>query len=177
MHKVSFFVLGVSALVSHSVMAKDELNIPPPGVYQELMQCRSIADEQTRLACFDRQSAALENATRNHEILISDKETVQAARRGLFGFAAPIGRLMGFGANDDDKNEIKEIQTSVKGVRRTSNGWRLEFADGSTWEQNDTRDFALSPKIGNDARITRGALGTFLVSVRGQRSIKMRRVN
>jgi len=169
-------------LLSHAALAGDkgksgnESGQDRPEAYRELMACRDIKDSTARLTCFDRQVAALEQAASKHEIVIADKQAVETARRGLFGFATPVAKLMGFGGNADSADELKEIVTQVSGARRNSSGWVLEFEDGSTWEQNDTRDFVLSPKVGNEAKITRGILGTFTISVRGQRPIKMRRV-
>jgi hypothetical protein len=180
MRKITLVAVTFSTLIAHTASAQEERadnSAATPELYRQLMACRMISPAEERLTCFDRQAAALDQATSRKDIVIADKEAMQAARRGLFGFAAPIAKLMGFGGNQDEADEIKEIETTVTSVGRTANGWRLDFEDGSTWEQNDTRDFVLSPKVGNEARITRGALGTYLVSVRGQRSIKMRRVN
>ena len=179
MHKGYLAALITVSLASPTALAAGSSadTSPPPELFRELMGCRTIADATERLACYDRQVAAFAEAASKREIVISDKTAVKAARRGLFGFTAPIGKLMGFGGNDDDENEIKAVDSTVTGVRRTSKGWRLELEDGSTWEQNDTRNFVLSPKVGNTVHIKRGALGTYLVSVQGQRSIKMRRIN
>lgn len=147
-----------------------------PGTFRQLMECRAISEPERRLACFDRGAATLDEATRRRDIVISDKNAVKRARRGLFGFAAPVGRLMGFGGDDDESEQIKEITTSVAGARKGAEGWRLDLGDGSTWEQNDTRDFVLSPKTGDSVRITKGALGTYFLSVKSQRALRMRRV-
>lgn len=147
-----------------------------PELFRQLMDCRQITESAARLACFDRQSAALEDATRKKEIVVADKQAVQRAKRGLFGFAAPVAKLMGFGGSEEDANEIKEVTAKVQSARQGANGWIITFDDGSTWEQNDTKEFALSPKPGNEARITRGMLGTYFVSVRGQPAVRMRRV-
>ncbi|GFM29935.1 hypothetical protein [Novosphingobium sp. PY1] len=177
MRKTFLITLTAVLTISQSATAKDDEAPAPPEVYQQLMGCRSIAEATDRLACYDRQTEVLDTATRSKEVVIADKKALKEARRGLFGFTAPIGRLMGFGGNEDDDAEaVKEIETSVSDVRHSRAGWRLDLADGSTWEQNDTRDFVLSPKVGNPVRIGRGALGTYFVSVNGQRAIKMRRV-
>ncbi|WP_395331649.1 hypothetical protein WBP06_02820 [Novosphingobium sp. BL-8H] len=159
-----------------SAAKKAEETPPQPELFQQLMDCRAVTDSTQRLSCFDRQAAALDEATRKKEIVVADKQAVQRAKRGLFGFGAPVAKLMGFGGSDEDKGEIKEVTTTVQSARHNANGWVITFADGSTWEQNDLNDFVLSPKPGNDARITRGALGTYFVSVRGQTALKMRRV-
>ncbi|GFE72564.1 hypothetical protein NTCA1_02130 [Novosphingobium sp. TCA1] len=155
---------------------KDDAKQEPPAAFRQVVACRNVQDSAARLACYDQQVAALEQAATKREIVIADKKAVETAQRGLFGFATPVAKLMGFGGNDEAATELKEITTKVSGVSRSGSGWLLDFADGSTWEQNDTRDFVLSPKVGNDATISRGILGTFTVSVRGQRPIKMRRV-
>lgn len=163
-------------LISQTASAAEKSDAKQPETFRQVVACRTIRDAMTRLTCYDQQVAALEQAASKREIVIADKQAVETAQRGLFGFATPVAKLMGFGGNDDATTELKEISTKVGGVRRTGAGWLLDFEDGSTWEQNDTRDFVLSPKVGNEALISRGALGTFTVSVKGQRPIKMRRV-
>lgn len=155
---------------------KRDVNPVAPEIFRQLIDCRRETDSAARLACYDLKVEALDEATRKREVVISDKHAVQEAQRGLFGFATPVAKLMGFGGNADETEELKEVTTSVASARHTQAGWLLELADGSSWEQNDTRDFIMSPKVGNSARISRGALGTFTVSIQGQRAIKMRRV-
>lgn len=176
LHKSCLAALIAMSFAAQPALARDEEGPALPPLYQKLIDCRAVSDQAARLECYDRQTSALDEATRKREIVISDRNNLKAARRGLFGFAAPIGRLMGFGGDDNDAEQIKEVESKVAGVRHASAGWRLDLEDGSTWEQNDTRDFVLSPKIGNSAKISRGVLGTYFVSVEGQRAIKMRRV-
>lgn len=147
----------------------------PSETYRKLIECRTLSDPVRRLSCYDDSIAAFEAATRRREIVISDQNSVKKARRSLFGFAAPVGRLMGFG-DDDDAEQIEEITSTVSQARRAKEGWRLDLGDGSTWEQNDTRDFVLSPKTGDSVKITRGALGTYFLSVKSQRALRMRRI-
>jgi len=169
-------VFALLSALPAAAARKSEESAPQPELFKQLMDCRTIADSAERLSCFDRQSAALDEATRKKEIVVADKQAVQRAKRGLFGFAAPVAQLMGFGGSEDDSGEIKEVTTTVQSARQNANGWTITFADGSTWEQNDMKEFVLSPKPGNEARITRGALGTFFVSIKGQSGVKMRRV-
>src|SRR5262249_20970478 len=121
-----------------AVSAADRSDDAPaqPELFRQLMDCRQIADSAARLACFDRQSAVLDEAAKKKEIVIADKQAVQRAKRGLFGFAAPVAKLMGFGGSEEDANEIKEVTTKVQSARQGANGWIIGFEDGSTWEQN-----------------------------------------
>jgi hypothetical protein len=176
LNKAYLSAAAMALLASQAALAADKNPTDQPEPYRQLVACREIADAAARLACYDKQVAALDQATSRHEIVIADKKAVETAKRGLFGFATPVAKLMGFGGNEDAAEELKAVSTTVAGVRRTGAGWLIDFEDGSTWEQNDTREFVLSPKIGNKAEIARGVLGTFTVSVNGQRPIKMRRV-
>ena len=151
---------------------KDE----PPAIVRELVDCRATANRDARLACYDRQVDVFVAATEKGDIVVTDREQLQKARKGLFGFAAPIGKLLGFGGDDDDKDEIKRIETTVASVRRVEGGWRLGFAEGGVWEQNDVKNFVMSPKVGQKARISKAALGSYFVSVNGQPGVKFRRV-
>lgn len=178
MKKAHLSVAAMLLLMPQAALAADEksTNQDQPVAFQTLVACLGIKEPIARLACYDEQVAAFEQATTKREIVIADKKAVEVAQRGLFGFSTPVARLLGFGGNDEAAQEIDKITTTVSGVIRNTSGWLLEFENGSTWEQNDTRDFVLSPKLGNEAEITRGLLGTFTVSVRGQRPIKMRRI-
>lgn len=156
--------------------AREKVAPQTPALYQQLLDCRTQTDPTARLACYDARTAALADATSKRDVVIADKTAVEETRRGLFGFAAPVGKLMGFGGDDDDSDQIKQIDSTIEHARNTANGWQITLADGSVWEQNDTRNFILSPKVGNPVQIRRGALGTYRVSVEGRPSIKMRRV-
>lgn len=147
----------------------------PPAAYQKVADCRAVADPSQRLACYDQAVAALDQALQTHDVVMADREEVQKAKRGLFGFTAPIGHLLGLGGNDD-ADRVKQIDTTVTAVRHNRDGWLLTFAEGGTWQQIDMRDFVLAPKEGQKARITSGALGSYFVSVDGQMARKFRRV-
>lgn len=180
---ISRFVLPVAAAMLLAAGAPAVADQPQkaegPELYRQLVACKDLADPGERLGCYDRQVAAFAAATDKRDIVIADREEVRKTRRGLFGFTAPIGRLLGMGedAKGKDADEIDTLETKVARVGRSSGGgWRLTFEEGGTWEQIDTRGFVLSPKIGQKAVISKAALGSYFVSVDGQRAIKMRRV-
>jgi hypothetical protein len=172
------FVLLPLALAGSPVLAEDKKPEGPPQLFRELLDCKEVADPAARLACFDQRVAALENATQKKDIMIADREQVRNARRGLFGFAAPIGKLLGFGGDDDENEEaVKRLETTVTSVSSRGGNLVLRFAEAGTWEQTDRNAFPLLPEPGNKAVITRGALGSYFVSVDGMAGIKFRRVN
>lgn len=175
-------VFAAAALGIAAPAAAEDARPAEPELYQKMVACKDIAEPAERLACYDRQVTAFAAATSSREIVIADREEVRKTRRGLFGFAAPIGRLLGLGSDEGKdgagREEIDKLETKVARVGRTADGgWRLTFDEAGTWDQIDTRGWVMSPKIGQVAVISRGALGSYLVSVDGQRAIKMRRVN
>jgi hypothetical protein len=173
-------LMMIAALTAGTAaVAKDADTAKPVPVLVDIVACRSIADISARLACFDRTSAALESATNAGTVVVLDREAVRETRRGLFGFGSSIGAMFKplLGSDDADQEEIKRIDTTVESVAGTSEGWRLRFAEGGTWEQNDIKNFVMSPKVGQKATITRSGFGTYFVSVNGQPGIKMRRTD
>lgn len=155
--------------------AKPNDSAPLPAIYTALLDCRSIAETQARLACFDAKAAALAAATAQRTIIVTDKEELRKTRRGLFGFAMPSSGLLATAVGQDE--EIKKFETTVTSARRNRDGgWIVALATGGTWEQTDSRELALAPKANQKVEITRGALGTFFVSIDGQIALRMRRI-
>ena len=166
---------GVFATAT-ALPAKESKKGEQPAIFRELADCRATADREARLACYDRRVDVFVAAAEKGDILVADRKQLQEARRGLFGFAAPLGKLLGFGGGDDAAEEIKRIETTVASARQIESGWRLAFAEGGVWEQIDVKNFVMSPRVGQKARISKAALGSYFVSVNGQPGIKMRRV-
>src|SRR3954454_4216543 len=89
--------------------ARNVPNTGTPLAVQQVIACRSIPDSAQRLACYDRQSDALNQAIAKKDVVVIDKARATATRRSLFGFSIPdFGGLFG-GAGDD----IKKIETTV----------------------------------------------------------------
>ena len=144
-----------------------------PAQVQRLLGCRALTDAAQRLACFDRETSALDQAMARREVVVIDRQRVTAARRSLFGFSVPsFGGLFG-----GDENEVKEIQSTVAGIgRNPEGGWLIKLADGSTWSQTDDTMIVLRPQRGHKVVVRRGLLGSFRLSVNGQPGVKVKRV-
>ena len=148
----------------------------PPQAFSDLLDCRKIADAQVRLACFDSKAGIVAEAAQKHDIVVTDRAEIRQTKRGLFGFAIPTSRL--FGGGDDDKgDELSRLDSTVASAHHSRDGgWVVSLAIGGTWEQTDSKALALSPKVGQKVSVTKGALGSFFVSIDGQTAIKMRRI-
>ncbi|MEO0440294.1 MAG: hypothetical protein AAF067_05395 [Pseudomonadota bacterium] len=159
---------------------KDSDNTPPP-IFQEVIDCKALTDPTERLSCYDTKVAALEAAQASRQVVVADREQIKEARRGLFGFTLPRIRLFGGGGKDKDRvreEEVKEITTTIKSAKLSPlKKWRFVLEDGARWIQTDTKLPARDPKPGDEIRIKRGAIGGYMASIKGQRSIRVKRIN
>jgi hypothetical protein len=140
---------------------------------QRLLACRSIQDGAQRLACFDRETASVDQAISKKDLVLIDKARATQAKRSLFGFSIPdFGGL--FGGGDDD---VKEIASTVSGFSQNGYmGWTIKLADGSTWAQTDDATLGLPPAKGQKVVVHRGSFGAFFLRLNGQPGIKVKRI-
>src|SRR5688572_476062 len=135
------------ALLSTTVSAapRKPAKTGTPAQIQRLLGCRALADAAQRLACFDRETSALDQAMARKDLVVIDRERATAAKRSLFGFSVPsFGGLFG-----GDENEVKEVQSTITAVASNGyGGWTLRLADGSTWTQTDDAPLGIQPARG-----------------------------
>jgi len=173
MKKSLLITAAFATLMSGSAGARGPVASGTPANMQRLLGCRAIQDSAQRLACFDRETAAVEQAIAKKDLVMIDKARATAAKRSLFGFSIPdFGGL--FGGNDD---EVKEISSSVVSFDHNQYfGWTIRLADGSTWAQTDDAQLGLPPKKGDKVVVHRGSFGAFFLRLGGQPGFKVKRI-
>ncbi|WP_375289554.1 hypothetical protein [Qipengyuania sp.] len=147
-----------------------------PEVFENVLQCRSIADEDARLVCFDKSIASLDEARRQRDVVIVSREEVRDVRRGLFGLSLP--RIKLFGSRDGDESEqeeFSEISSTIAGVGRGQRGLVLKLADGAVWEQTD-KVYLGNVQEGDTITIKRAALGSYMAKIGGSRGARVKRI-
>lgn len=77
------FSVALAGLCSPAVHARQ---VDP---VDRVLACRAIEDVEARLACFDSSSAQLAAARQTGEILVVEREDVEAVERDSFGFNLP----------------------------------------------------------------------------------------
>lgn len=171
--RIHWLVAGAVAMtVTSGVTAKAVPPTAPPAAVQSLLSCRSIADSQQRLACYDKAAQGFAEAVTKREVVVIDKVRANEARRSLFGFAVPnFGALFGGGGD-----EISQIEGVVQSAVDSGAGWTITLADGSTWMQTDDTPIALEPRRGDKVLVKRGALGSYFLKLGSQPSFKARRI-
>ena len=95
----------IAALIAASPLSAKSLPLDnkPPIQVARLLACKDLADSAVRLACYDRETAAVGDAISRRDLVVVDRESVKTARRSLFGFSIPsLGGILG---NDRDVME------------------------------------------------------------------------
>ena len=167
-------VLGLAAAgTAHAAQQQTQLQLPP--AFSRVVDCRAIADEGQRLACYDREVTQLQQATARNEIVIVDRDQIRKTRRTLFGLTLP--NLAIFGGTDDEADGVTSIDTTLTRVSETPDGkWVLTLQEGGTWVQTDSRELIEDPRPGSTITIRRAALGSYLANVQKQRAIRVKRI-
>lgn len=163
-------------LVASPTWAKDDkLTEARPPIFEELVNCRTIADPTERLSCYDAKVAAMDEAEKKDELVLADKESMKEARRGLFGFSIPKLKIFG---NDGKEDEKFELVAKIDSAYQASPGkWTILLDDGARWVQIDSQVMRKNPERGNEIKIREAAMGSYFANINGQRAIRMRRVN
>ncbi len=172
MRKFSVIAGACALVVAGTAQAAEPAAAGSPAQVQRLMQCRTVASAAERLACYDRETEAMDRAIASKDLVVIDKEKARQAKRSLFGFAIPnFGGL--FGGNDDD---VAQIESTVKSTGHNADGgWIITLADGSVWSQTDDWP-GLDPRPGKRVIVKRGVLGSFRLMIPGQNGIKVKRI-
>lgn len=169
-----FVIMGAGAMVfASTAQAQRRVETGTPAQIQRLMACRAIASAEGRLACFDRETGAMEQAIASKDLVFIDREKARAASRSLFGFSIPnFGGLFG-----GDENEVKSIESTVtRSGRNVDGGWIFYLADGSVWTQTDDWPLGLPPEKGDKVVVSKGMLGSFRLRLNKQPEIKVKRI-
>lgn len=168
-------VVAAALLLSTGAAAKKVEAGPPPQQVNELLACRTIADNAQRLACYDKSAAVIGEAVAKRDIVVFDRESVKETKRGLFGFSIPN---LGIFGDEEKEDEIKQIEgTIVSTAFNADGGYIFRLADGSRWSQLDSKPFAIPPQSGDKVVVKKGSLGSYFLSIPGQPGVKVERTN
>ncbi|WP_432200998.1 hypothetical protein ACRAQ7_01770 [Erythrobacter sp. W53] len=147
-----------------------------PALFDDLLACRAIEEIAERAQCYDARVDALAQAEANNDVIIADREDVREARKGLFGFRVSDIPLFG-SSKDDEEDEVKEVASAIASARQFGRGkWRVRLANGSVWEQTDSRKLVRAPREGQKVIVRRASLGSFILKIGSNPALRLRRV-
>lgn len=169
--------LAIAFAAAASAASAQRRAAPPtperPAVLNQLTACRQVTPDAERLACYDRQVAALEAAEAAREIAVVDRQQIRRTRRSLFGLTLPdLGIFGGDRDEGDDGAAVNEINSTILAIGTGADGrttYRLQ--DNSVWVQTEGR--AGFPRSGEAIRIRRGPLGAYLANIAGRPAIRV----
>ena len=171
-------IAAAALLVAGPALAQDDDDAPTRvPLIQQLYDCRAVAEPTARLACFDRQVAAMETAETARDIRIVDREGVRRTRRGLFGFS--LGNINIFG-DDNDEDEVEaeqvtQIDSTITSISTNGDGkYVFRLANEQRWLQTDPPR-GRGPQVGMTITIRRGTLGSYLASINDRPAVRVLR--
>lgn len=144
-----------------------------PAALAKLVDCRAITDDARRLACFDREVAALDAAVRDRQVAVVERAEVRKARRSLFGISLPRIALL----EDRGEPEVKEVTATIRSVGRSAEG-RLTFVleDGAAWAQTDDWPVWATVKPGQKVTLKRAAFGSYFADFEKAVTVRAKRL-
>lgn len=164
------------ALMLAATAAQAAPSVKPPNraaVLQGLLDCRGKTDGAERLACYDAAASAMDQAEAKGDIVVVDREQARAVRKQAFGFTLPSLSLFERGEKPE---EIDHVTATIAVARTSPDGkWVLRLEDGAVWRQIDGEPPHRDPKAGMKVEIKSASMGSYLLSVDGQRSYRAHR--
>ncbi len=132
-------------------------------VLKAITDCRAVATPDARLACYDKAVDAFDTAEAKGQVIVVDREQVQAVRRQSFGFNIPSIAIFAKGARPD---ELDRVTIELSSAHQGGDGkWVMISKDDAVWRQTDDQTLALDPHAGSSVMIKNGVLGSFFCSV------------
>jgi len=166
-------VVVAALVVAAPAAAKD--NDAPKGkaaAFQAVLDCRGVADNAARLACYDAAAGGMSEAETKGDIVVIDRAQASAAHREAFGLHVPS---LSFVTRALKPEEVDRVEGVVDTAHADRDGrWTMKLQDGAVWRQI-SGDLARGPHSGSKVAVRKGSLGSFLMNVDGQPSIKVHR--
>jgi hypothetical protein len=149
-------------------------NRPRPTVAQmdALEHCIGVTEDAARLACYDQAVKALTEASKKGQVVVVDEAGAREVHKQAFGFAINLGPVLGFGKGE----QVNTVSSTLAGVWKTGDGhWIVRTAEGQVWRQIDSDDLFNNPKVGQKLEITRGAIGSYFMTIGDDRPMRVHR--
>lgn len=165
--------LIVLAFVAAPAAAQDKGPANP--LIGALTNCRQIADNAARLACYDRAAGDLIGAVSQGQVTVVGKEEVRRTRRSLFGF--PLPDLPIFRVKGGDEKESRNLSTTLTSLSPAGYGrYRFTVENGTmTWETVDAVSY-YSGRPGDKVEIRPASLGSYFLKAGHQVWVRVRRI-
>jgi hypothetical protein len=144
-------------------------------VLQQVLDCRTVADQTARLACYDAAVGKMDQAEKSGDIVVVDRDQVREAKKAAFGFEMPHFTLFDRGEKPEKIDQVAGV--AAEAYVNKDGKWVIVLEDGAKWVQVDGEAVYNAPHKGSKVDIRTAAMGSFFMKVDGQRAIRAHRVN
>ncbi len=178
--RVSVLAITAAALPLTLMAAPASAQVSDEIVLNILRNCAQIDDPTARLACYDNNIRAAGGQPRNS---VPGEMAVPSG-----GSGAPLDTRgpSGFGREDirspdrfeTPAGELEELRARVTAVAQRQRGiYLITLEDGAQWVFTESVPFSYRPpRVGDRVTIDRASLGSFLMTVNSQPSVRVERV-
>lgn len=165
-------VLMMAGLATGAAPAQERQANP---LVEALAACLPIRADAARLACMDAAAGRLVAAARADDVVVVTKEEVKTSRRSLFGLS--INEDDAFPGRAATVERIDRLDTTIANAVPLGRGrWTLVLTEGGRWQTTEDWEYG-DPRAGMAVEIRRGALGSYRLSAKGQRVVRVQRIN
>jgi hypothetical protein len=174
MHSLVTLVAAAAAAAAPAPQAKVSAGSQLVGAVQN---CRGIADNAARLACYDRSVGALADANARGDVQVVDRSQMREVRRSLFGFSVPKLPFFSGSKDKDVQEEPKELVSKLAAFKDIGNGF-FRFAlqePASTWESTEASN-VFDTRPGDKVTIKSGSLGSYFVQIGDSSWVRAKRI-
>lgn len=147
---------------------------PPNPLIEALARCLDMRIDAERLACTDAAAAKLVAAERSRELVVVSRDEVRKTKKSLFGLAIDENAV--FAGREAPADRIDKLETTIRSASPSGDRWVLVLAEGGNWRTTESWTNA-QPKPGMAVSIHRGALGSYVLNAKGERAVRVMRVN
>lgn len=167
-------MMNLMVLAALLASGSDKPVLPNP-LIEALAHCLEITADAERLACTDVAAAKLVAAERSRELVVVSRDEVRKTKRSLFGLAIDENAV--FAGRDAPADRIERLETIVAAAAPSGGDrWVLSLAEGGSWRTTEPWTNA-RPRPGMAVNIHRGALGSYILNAKGERAVRVMRVN
>ena len=145
----------------------------PTAVARAISDCRKLTDRDARLDCYDKATDAFEQAQASGQVVVVDREQVQAVKRQAFGFSMPSLNLFARGPKEE---QVDRISVKLANAHQDRFGaWVMVTDDNAVWTQTDANELYNPPHAGSTVAIRKAMLGSYFCNVDGQNAVRCAR--
>lgn len=148
----------------------------PPRPTDSIYACLEISEDRERLACFDKEAAALKSSEDVGDVQTVDAKRVEAIEKESFGLSLPaLGSLFGDGKRS---SKVDNLVLPISRAYKLKNSGKIVVVmeNGQIWKQIDSVRVSNNRiKNANEATVKRASLGSFMLSIDGATSFRASR--